>query len=326
MLFFSAALMLAGLEPAEPSAVEALELSWDAPPQCPTGAQVRAEVHELVLGAQDPQSTRVVAKVSALDGGGWRLELDVDNELVSGRRTLLAESCADLAHATAMVAAIAIDPFSGAHEGQAETAPQQTTAVQPKPTPAPRKPAPSPPRKETPDFTAPWSVGAAGGAGWSSGATGAVRLIAGWQRRRLAVRFGSDLWLPRRYEDAEFVARGVSVGHALAHLRVCFVPGWQSLAVPLCGGARAGISFARAFGVQQGSARGSVASAALASAGLRWTPGQTNPNLSLFFDAEPAVQLTRPRFHTADRPPAYTGSSVALLLLAGAEVHFGRKK
>lgn len=100
MVFFSAALVWVGLGLMEPHPVEALELSWDAPSQCPGAAEVRAEVRDLVAGAQSPQPTKVVAEVSALEAGGWGLELEVHNALVSGHRSLQAESCADLAHAT----------------------------------------------------------------------------------------------------------------------------------------------------------------------------------------------------------------------------------
>lgn len=320
MLSFLPGLILMGLVKAEP--VEALELTWDAPPACPSTDEVRDEVRGLVAGAQNPQPTSVVAKISLLESGRWKLELVVENALVSGDRTLEAESCAELADATALVAAIAIDPFAAAPKRDDEP---------PKPAPVPEQAiaspapvAPIPPREETPAFDTFWSVGAAGGAGWSSDVTGIVRLFGGWERRRLGVRFGTDVWLPRRYEDGDPIARGVSVTHALAHLRICFVPGWKTVAVPLCGGARAGVSVARAFGVQQGPARGSLASAALASVGVRWSPAQkTSPNLSLFFDAEPAAQLTRPRFHTTGRPPAYEGNVLAITLLAGAEVRFG---
>lgn len=328
MLSFSAALIVMGLGLAKPDPVEALELSWVAPPECPTAADVRADVRELVAAAEDPQSTAITATVSLGETGRWALELDVDNVLVSGRRTLEAESCADLAHATAMVAAIAIDPFSKQQkEADVPAAPEapDTSPSLNEPTPPPAPAAPTPQPEEPPTFTDFWSVGGAGGVGWSAERTGVVRLTGGWERRQLGLRFGSEVWLPQRYDAGE-AGRGVSVTHALAHLRVCGLPGSKAVTVLLCGGARVGVSIARGFGVQERVTRGSLASAALASAGIRWTPGRTSPNLGLFFDAEAALHLTRPRFHTGEQPAAYVGSSVALLLLAGAEVRFGVQK
>lgn len=261
----------------------------------------------------------------------WVLELRVGDAQAASARTLEAESCDDLARATVVVAAIAIDPLSGSE-------PREPPPIEPpeKPTPEPTpepKVTPPPPLRESrepprepqrtpppPDST--WSIGAGGGAGWSSGTAGIARLVAGWERRRLAIRFGPDLWLPTRYEDGDPVPRGVSVGHALAQVRACFVPGRATWAIPLCGGARAGASFARGFGVQDARTRFSLAAATLASLGLRWRPGSESPGLGLFVQTDAAVQLTRPRFHTADRPPAYIGSSIALAVLAGAEVRF----
>lgn len=323
MLSFSAALIVMSFGLAKPDPVQALELTWVAPPECPTAADIRAAVAELVAAAEDPQPTKVTATVSMEEPGRWGLALDVDNDLVSGHRILEAESCADLAHATALVAAIAIDPFAGTQNVEAETPDTREVSAPPEdpvrpPTPA----APSPPPEELPAFTEFWSVGAAGGVGWSSERTGVVRLIGGWERRRLGVRFGSEVWLPQRYDAGE-ADRGVAVTHALAHLRVCGLPGSKTVTVLLCGGARLGVSIGRGFGVQELATRGSLASAALASAGIRWTPGRTSPNLGLFFEAESALHLTRPQFRTGDQPPAFVGSSVALLLLAGAEVRFG---
>lgn len=323
MLSFSAALIVMTLGLPKPEPVEALELRWSAPPECPAAADVRADVRALVADAEDPQPTTITATVSLAESGRWALELDVDNVLVSGRRTLEAESCADLAHATAMIAAIAIDPFAGTQQTEPkapETPETRVPPTEPAPPPDPAPPTPQP--DDPPAFTEFWSVGGAGGVGWSAGRTGAVRLSGGWERRRLGVRFGSDIWLPRRYDVGE-AGLGLSVTHALAHLRVCGLPGSKTVTVLLCGGARVGASIARGFGVREPATRGSLASAALASVGIRWTPGRTSPNLGLFFDAESALHLTRPRFHTADRPPAYIGNGVALLLLAGAEVRFG---
>lgn len=320
MLSFLAALIVMSLGPAEADPAETMELIWVAPPECPSAEDVRTDVRALVAGAQNPQPTKISATVSGAEPGRWTLELDVENALLSGHRALEAETCADLAHATAMVAAIAIDPFSGAPPQDAPPPESSPPPEPPPPTPLP----PTPQRDETPAFTAYWSVAGGGGAGWSSDRTGVVRLVGGWERRRLGVRFGSDVWLPRRYDAGEATV-GVSVAHALGHLRLCGLPGSESVTVLLCAGARAGVSIARSFGVQAPESRGSLAAAALASAGIRWTPGRASPNLGLFFEAESALHLTRPRFHTANRPAAYVGNYVALLLLVGAEVRFGVK-
>lgn len=314
--------MSLGLAGGEP--VDALELTWDAPPECPTRDDVREAVRGLVVGAQDPQPTRITAKVSPVAPERWRLELVVDNALVAGERVVEAESCSELADATAIVAAISIDPFAAAPRPDDPPVDQPIAPPVDPPVPVPAPTSPAAPLEDAPTYDARWSVGAAGGAGWSSEATGVVRVFAGWERQRLGVRFGADVWLPRRYEDGDPIPRGVRVGHGLAHARVCFVPAWKSVSVPLCGGGRAGLTVARAFGVQSGPARGSLAAAALLSGGLRWTPSfRSSPSLSLFFDAEPAVQLTRPQFHTTTRDPAYVGNPVAITLLAGAEVRFG---
>ena len=318
--------LLAGLLVVAAAPVDVLDLTWEAPTTCPAAADVRESIEGLVETVRHPQPTTVVAEVSAAEDDGWVLALRVESALVSSHRTLRAESCEELANATAMIAAIAIDPFATtADEPTKEPKPEPEPEPEPEPTPepAPRTPPPAPERDTAPP-TAGWSVGAGGGAAWSSSLVGVLRLVAGWERRRLGMRFGSDVWLPRRYEDGDITPRGVTVSHALGHWRMCFVPTWRRLAAPLCAGARAGGTIGRAFGVEAPRTRVSLALAALTSIGVRWSPSLSSPSVSLFLDAEPAVQLTRPRFHTNDRPAAFVGSFVSFSVVAGAAVQFGR--
>lgn len=319
--------LLAVLFVAAAAPVDGLDLTWDAPATCPTAVDVRESIEGLVAAVHDPQATTVVAEVSAPEDDGWRLALRVESALVSSHRTLRAESCAELANATAMIAAIAIDPFATtanepAEGGEPQTAPIEEPEPEPDPEPEP-EPEPEPVRDTAPP-TEGWSIGIGGGATWSSNVVGGLRLIAGWEHRRLALRFGSDVWLPRRYEDGDDTPRGVTVSHALGHLRVCYVPARGGLAAVMCAGARGGGTVGRAFGVAAPRTRVSLALAAFSSIGVRWSPSRNRPSVSLFLDVEPGVQLTRPHFHTTGRSAAFVGSFVSLSIIGGAAVQFGR--
>jgi hypothetical protein len=92
--------------PAEPGLV----LRWEAPPGCPTEAEVRARVVGLV-GEEAARSAKLTARgVVRADGEGWRLALELSGETGGGQRSLTAGRCAELAEAGALVVAIAVDP------------------------------------------------------------------------------------------------------------------------------------------------------------------------------------------------------------------------
>ncbi len=88
------------------------ELTWQAPAGCPTRDEVAREVDELIAdSAGAARVTPIVASgVVASDPGGYALTLTLREVEAQRSRHIGAPSCEELAHAAALIVAIAIDP------------------------------------------------------------------------------------------------------------------------------------------------------------------------------------------------------------------------
>ncbi len=153
---------------AQPTPPSNFELTWLAPPGCPTQSEVRNQV-ELILGGPPRISggIRLVAhgRVTAPDvDRAWQVELTVtthSKDMASSTRiptrTIRAASCGEVAGATAVVLAILIDPEAASNResptplGRNVAARSDGTSAAPPPDPlspssaaAPGSPPPSP--------------------------------------------------------------------------------------------------------------------------------------------------------------------------------------
>lgn len=86
-------------------------LVWEAPGECPSEANVREAVAEL-LGTGGPPSAPVSASavVERISGDRWVVQLTTVREGARGERVVEATSCPSLARATALIVALTIDP------------------------------------------------------------------------------------------------------------------------------------------------------------------------------------------------------------------------
>lgn len=92
-------------------AAEPLELEWHAPPECPSGPSVRADVLQLA-GAATGSSHRVVA-VAHIQGGGeqkYQLTLTATLDGVAGEREFFGSSCDSVADAAVLTLALMLNP------------------------------------------------------------------------------------------------------------------------------------------------------------------------------------------------------------------------
>lgn len=148
-----AVLLVAGLgAPAEPAD---LEFSWDAPPECPTEADVRFRVGALLEGVRVPPKERLtaIARVRQDDTAMWDLRIWLVGQDSTRQRILRNRDCEALAQATALILAIAIAPElmptldapplegAGAEESRTdESGPEASARAAPKPAPPTPKP------------------------------------------------------------------------------------------------------------------------------------------------------------------------------------------
>lgn len=119
-------------------ALDGVSLEWHAPASCPQQDAVEAEIARL-LGVQPPSSTTLHASAEVSSDTQFNLSLVVNG---APARTLHADNCAELASATSLIVAIAIDPSVATRE------------LDPEPT----APSPAPPAQAPPSAIAPVEV------------------------------------------------------------------------------------------------------------------------------------------------------------------------
>lgn len=136
-----------------------LSLEWNAPPECPDQAYVRAMVEQLLgTGPRPAVQVQARAEVTRGENGRWDLQLFTTREGTTGERAVQAPSCRSLADATALIVALTVDPARADRRiaaGSAPSAPATasstpTPTLSPTPTPTP---SPSPSPSSTPSST-----------------------------------------------------------------------------------------------------------------------------------------------------------------------------
>jgi hypothetical protein len=97
------------LAPAATHATELpLELTWEAPPECPSAAVVRAELERVVRVRRGRTVPRLIARAQIESHDGrWHLRLQTLRDNVAGERRLEASSCASLVGAATLVLGLA---------------------------------------------------------------------------------------------------------------------------------------------------------------------------------------------------------------------------
>lgn len=89
-------------------ATRAVELEWQAPPGCPTTEAVKRDVKRLAGSAE---GTALVARAAVTQTADqrWRVAIDLTGA-ARGHRTLTADTCLQLARASALIIALAANP------------------------------------------------------------------------------------------------------------------------------------------------------------------------------------------------------------------------
>ena len=142
--------MLIPLLAAAPCAAQeaAVSLDWRAPPECPARDVVLTRVAQLhPVAGGTPLRFEATATVSRRPGGRWRVRI----ETPSGVRALETRACAQIAEATAVILALALDDIAPTPAVERPTLPATVEQVpDDERLPAPRPPAaPTPARVET---------------------------------------------------------------------------------------------------------------------------------------------------------------------------------
>jgi hypothetical protein len=129
-----------------------VEFRWDAPAECPSEAEVVAELERLLGGPVASQGDRrlaAIARVRREADGSWDLRLWTVTQDATRQRSMSGADCAVLAEAAALLAAMAIDASVLAHADARPAAVEQAEKAEDVDEP-PHEPAPDPPPEPEP--------------------------------------------------------------------------------------------------------------------------------------------------------------------------------
>jgi hypothetical protein len=88
-----------------------LDLSWDAPAECPDAAAVRADVARLAgAGSRRGQLLKARVRLTKISASTWTLVMATELEGISGERTLTASSCGAVTDAAVLTMALILNP------------------------------------------------------------------------------------------------------------------------------------------------------------------------------------------------------------------------
>lgn len=322
---------------AAPVAESMIPLKWEAPPECPSEAEVQRRAADLLAASDVDVETPTIAASARVDAtaDGYALELHIVGGDAAGERRIAAHDCGELAQATALIVAIAIDPSAGSPFAPAPDPP--SAAPDPVPPVATISRAPDPGRapNEHDARSADRSSGARvrfalrGGVGidvalWRP--IGASALVgAGVIGRNFRVdllgRYAAPTTASTAGDAIRASAQQWSIGVA-----GCWSPHFEAvpkLDLPLCGGAEAGAMHARGSGSALHGRRNRAPWIAVsAGPGFAWA---FDSRVAVWVSAEAVVLIAGPRFVTDRGTVVIDPHRAGFRALAGVEVRFGAK-
>ncbi|MBL8943724.1 MAG: hypothetical protein JNK45_11270 [Myxococcales bacterium] len=278
-----------GLSAAAPE--PALSLTWEAPPECPTAAEIEARVAAVV-----PRIAHAAVVDARIDrvGDAWRLVLDRHSDVGREHDEMTAARCDVLADVVVVLTSIALDP----------------TAT---PRPAPRR--------------SPVRVGVAalalGDFGtlprMTPGGSLGVRAFARWW----SVGVRASLLRAVRVDDPQDPTLGADVAPWSIAVIGCATPFVGDVSFPLCVGPETGGMRAQTRG-----ATGSAMAAWVAvdvGAHVVWSiaPRRLRDSLALVAGVEAVVGVRRPGFHLEGHGPLVRAGTIGVRPSLGLEVRFG---
>jgi hypothetical protein len=322
-----------------PVAEPAIPLRWEAPAECPDEAEVQRRAATLLTASAvdvGVPSFEASAHVEAT-ADGYALELRISGGDDAGVRRLAARDCSELAQATALIVAIAIDPNAGASPPQPEPVGRASD-------PPPDPPPPPPPPIVADDEPAPTPLDARGGDRRDRARVrlalrgGAGMDVALWRPIGASVLLGIGVIgrnfrvdLLGRYAAPTTASTADDAIRASAQqwsvgVAGCWSPRFDrvpKLELPLCGGAEAGAMHAKGSGAAlHGRHNRAPWIAASAGPGFAWV---LDRRVAVWVSAEAVVLLAGPRFVTDRGTVVIDPRRAGFRALAGVELRFGAR-
>ncbi|HMJ51279.1 MAG TPA: hypothetical protein VK540_04365 [Polyangiaceae bacterium] len=112
----AAIVVSSGLLSAAPAAAQAtrsFDLSWQAPPPCPTSGEVEREIARLIgEGSRNRGTVRAFAEVTRTNED-WRVQIRIQDGARTSERTFDGATCRAVAKVASLIIALAIEPNAG---------------------------------------------------------------------------------------------------------------------------------------------------------------------------------------------------------------------
>ncbi len=329
-----------------------LEVTWDAPPSCPDEATATAQILARLPTEAARRPVRAHARVVEEANGTWRVDIELYDDDGVGTRSLHADSCAEALTATAVVVAIAVDPEAvppppqdddavpappeeRSPEGPGEQTPSAERPAEPVDLTAPDEAPDASPSTESsiaessstepaPTRSRPlggWSLGVRGGLDYGALPSPAAHLFGhlGLFGRRWHVLGGA---LHRIQTEASAQVPQTAGGRfRLTAGRLGAGPrlAWGRFGLPLHAGVELGAIWARGTGAVEPQTTRRLWAAAIASAGVAWTP---IPAVALELGLDGVLPLARPSFTLGESIEVLTVGRGALRAWLGIAGHF----
>lgn len=267
-------------------------LAWTAPATCPTGDVVLSRVAALRPGfALDRSTLRATATVTPAPRGRWRVRVRTAVSDDVGERVLEARTCAQLAEATAVVLALALDAAPEAPPLAVRPSLPESVEQIDDPEAPPRPPPPPPP---PPPVRTRVDLGLDGTV--DPVALGGPAVLVGLHAALSRGAFRGELalapMLPARL-DGPRTGTGADLLAASATLRGCAVRARAVVSLGLCATVVGGAVWATAFGFQRNDATAwpwlAAGGGALVRVAIPRTP------IAAVVRVEGVAHLTRPR-------------------------------
>jgi hypothetical protein len=324
-----------------------VDLVWSAPSECPPRETVQAQVAKLTGEARASQPWRAIAIVERAADGLFELRLTMELDGHREERNLRATSCAELADATAVVLAVAVDgtrasetsPSPEAAPAPSEPSPAFVAATanpSAAPTPEPiattpaataartqvaatAEAAPPPAKPRTPSSFSLAAMGTQSLGQFGVSAFGAGLAVA-WRYGGMRVEVDAA-WFPRSHVYGSSTGAEGDFGLWLAGLTGCWSPLRGPVALAGCAGGEAGRVEAEGSGSRVATAVAAQSPWVALKGGalLVWN---VTPAIALRAGADAVFPLVRDTFYVGYVGDVYTPSPVAARWHGGAEVQF----
>ncbi|HKQ71471.1 MAG TPA: hypothetical protein VJT73_19135 [Polyangiaceae bacterium] len=299
------------------AALTAVDIQWEAPPECPDVNEVRSTTERLLGQPLDtPRSQQLLAraKVRRTAAGNWEVSFTLASNERSTDEVFAAKQCRTLADAAAMKVAMAVDPTAVVESVMSLPAKAATNKAR---TPESAAPLLAPP------VAAPRAaLRAVSGSGFGFlpnvspgvGLFGAV--ISTGFRAELGGQF---FWgTEARYPDHPEV--GATLQLASGVLRGCATPSAGMVEFPICGGVEFGVMRGEGFGVATTYQASSPWAALSIGPAVRIRMGSV---FSLWIEANSVMPFIRPGFRMRNLNTLFSAPSGGARAWVGVEMVLG---